>query len=109
MARLSWDFNGSTVTDGASVTAYLSANVPATPSCAPQTRTGNNGILTGSYGFNKVLVFRIVVNAPQQEMFHCHGARAIFRIRRSCCHQVEMISLLALRLKLVELDRDLDW
>jgi hypothetical protein len=40
---------GSTVSHGSSVTAYGSSSVPCGSSCASQTRTCNNGSLSGSY------------------------------------------------------------
>lgn len=43
-------FNGQTIAHGQSVTAYQSATVPYGQTCAAQTRTCNNGSLSGSYG-----------------------------------------------------------
>lgn len=42
-------FGGATVANGASVTAYLTASVPAGQSCTSQQRTCTNGALSGSY------------------------------------------------------------
>lgn len=49
-------FNGITVAHGASVTAYPSANVAYGQSCTSQTRTCNNGVLSGSYISNSCSV-----------------------------------------------------
>lgn len=40
---------GGTITHGASLTAYQAASVPAGQTCQSQTRTCNNGVLSGSY------------------------------------------------------------
>jgi hypothetical protein len=42
-------FNGQTVANGASVTAYQAASVPFGSQCVSQTRTCSNGALSGSY------------------------------------------------------------
>lgn len=42
-------FNGATVSNGASVTAYLAAAPPSGQTCQSQIRTCNNGILSGTY------------------------------------------------------------
>lgn len=42
-------FNGSSVAHGASVTAYQSSSVPYGSSCVSETRTCNNGTLSGSF------------------------------------------------------------
>jgi hypothetical protein len=44
-------FNGQTVNSGASVTAYLSNNVPHDQTCQSETRTCTNGTLSGSYTY----------------------------------------------------------
>ena len=44
-------FNDTTVSHGASVTAYQSSSVSAGQQCASETRTCNNGTLSGSYTF----------------------------------------------------------
>jgi hypothetical protein len=44
-------FNGQTVANGASVTAYQSANVSAGQQCISQQRTCTNGTLSGTYGY----------------------------------------------------------
>lgn len=44
-------FNGSTVKNGSSVTAYQAATVPYGSSCASQTRTCASGTLSGSYQY----------------------------------------------------------
>ncbi|MGZ3689938.1 MAG: hypothetical protein ACXVAX_00455 [Pseudobdellovibrio sp.] len=41
-------FNGQTVADGQTVTAFLSASVDAGSSCSSEVRTCNNGVLSGS-------------------------------------------------------------
>ena len=45
----SCSFAGSSVANGASVTAYLSSSAPYGSSCQAQTRTCSNGVLSGSY------------------------------------------------------------
>lgn len=42
-------FNGQTIPDGNSVTAYADSSVNAGSTCNPQTRTCSNGTLSGSY------------------------------------------------------------
>ena len=44
-------FDGQTLADGESVTAYLTDNPGAGQSCSSQTRTCNNGSLSGTYAF----------------------------------------------------------
>jgi len=41
-------FNGQTIADGQSVTAYTNSSVPFGDSCASEVRTCNNGVLSGS-------------------------------------------------------------
>jgi len=48
-AAASCTFNGQTVADGASVSAYQSSSVSAGQTCAWQTRVCSNGTLSGSY------------------------------------------------------------
>mgnify|MGYP001597968920 FL=1 len=45
-------FNGQTVTHGNSVTAYREASVPFGSNCQSQTRTCNDGNLTGSFAYS---------------------------------------------------------
>jgi hypothetical protein len=42
-------FNGKTIANGSSVTAYLAASVPAGQSCSSQARACSNGTLSGTY------------------------------------------------------------
>lgn len=49
-------FNGSTVNHGASVTAYQSPSVPYNQTCNSQTRTCNNGSLSGNYNHQNCTV-----------------------------------------------------
>jgi hypothetical protein len=42
-------FNGASVVHGASVVAYQTTNVPYGQTCASQSRTCNNGVLSGTY------------------------------------------------------------
>ena len=42
-------FNGTTVADGSSITAYQSSSVPAGVQCVSQQRTCTNGVLSGLY------------------------------------------------------------
>ena len=49
-------FNGQTVTHGNSVTAYREANVPFGSSCQSQTRTCNDGNLTGTFAYSSCAV-----------------------------------------------------
>lgn len=49
-SNASCNFNGVTIAHGGSVTAYASSSVPYGQSCQSQTRTCNNGNLSGSYG-----------------------------------------------------------
>ena len=44
-------FNGTTIAHGSTVTAYLSDNPGAGQSCSSQTRTCNNGSLSGTYEY----------------------------------------------------------
>ncbi|TSC86911.1 MAG: hypothetical protein G01um10148_16 [Parcubacteria group bacterium Gr01-1014_8] len=44
-------FNGQTILHGGTVTAYQSSSVPAGGQCVSQTRTCNNGTLSGSYQY----------------------------------------------------------
>ena len=44
-------FNGQNVLNGANVTAYLSSTGSTASPCAPQTRTCNNSILSGTYEY----------------------------------------------------------
>lgn len=44
-------FNGQTIAHGQSVTAYASSSVSYGGSCSGQTRTCNNGLLSGSYNY----------------------------------------------------------
>jgi hypothetical protein len=44
-------FNGQTVANGSSVTAYQASTVPSGQSCALETRTCTNGTLSGSYQY----------------------------------------------------------
>ena len=50
-ASVDCTFNGQTVANGASVTAYQSNQVPNGQTCLSETRTCNNGTLSGSYTF----------------------------------------------------------
>lgn len=43
-------FNGQTIANGQSVTAYQSSSVPFGQSCQSQQRTCSNGVLSGTYG-----------------------------------------------------------
>tara|TARA_Y100000780_G_scaffold211112_1_gene209807 strand:+ start:12137 stop:14497 length:2361 start_codon:yes stop_codon:yes gene_type:complete len=47
---------GGSLAHGASVTAYASSSVACTTSCSSQTRTCNNGTLSGSYGNQSCVV-----------------------------------------------------
>jgi len=47
---------GGTIADGQSVTAYQTLTVPNGQVCASQTRTCNNGVLSGSYTFQNCTV-----------------------------------------------------
>ncbi|MCZ2343638.1 MAG: hypothetical protein LC104_17870, partial [Bacteroidales bacterium] len=49
-------FNGDQVSHGGSVTAYQSGTVPDGQTCVSETRTCNNGTLSGSYGYNSCTV-----------------------------------------------------
>ncbi len=42
-------FNGKTISHGGSKTAYQNSSVPSGSSCVSETRTCNNGVLSGSY------------------------------------------------------------
>ena len=44
-------FNGTTVASGSAVTAYLNSTASSVASCASQTRTCTNGVLSGNYAF----------------------------------------------------------
>jgi endoglucanase len=44
-------FNGASIANGASVTAYSQATVPNGQSCSSQVRSCGNGVLSGSYSF----------------------------------------------------------
>lgn len=44
-------FNGGTVSNGASVTAYLTSTVPSGSTCTQETRNCSNGQLSGSYQY----------------------------------------------------------
>lgn len=44
-------FNGQTVQHGQSITAYLQSTDPAGDSCAPESRTCSNGVLSGSHTY----------------------------------------------------------
>ncbi len=48
---LSCTFNGQSIAHGTSVTAYLASSVAYGATCSSQTRTCNNGVLSGTYGF----------------------------------------------------------
>ncbi|MCR4325817.1 MAG: hypothetical protein NUV59_03345, partial [Patescibacteria group bacterium] len=52
----SCSFNGQTITNGQSVTAYQSSTVPYGSSCTSQTRTCSNGSLSGSYQYSSCSV-----------------------------------------------------
>ncbi len=45
-------FNGQTIDSGQSVTAYLSNSVPFGSNCISETRSCDNGFLSGSYAYN---------------------------------------------------------
>lgn len=49
-------FNGQSVAHNASVTAYQTANVPFGSTCSSQSRTCNNGTLSGAYTFGSCSV-----------------------------------------------------
>lgn len=49
-------FNGVPIADGGTVTAYLASSVPFGFSCNQQTRTCNNGTLSGSYLYSNCTV-----------------------------------------------------
>lgn len=49
-------FNGQTVASGGSVTAYQSNDVPHDQTCQSETRTCNNGTLSGSYAYPACIV-----------------------------------------------------
>ncbi|OGG62798.1 hypothetical protein A3C21_00820 [Candidatus Kaiserbacteria bacterium RIFCSPHIGHO2_02_FULL_59_21] len=49
-------FNGQTITHGNSVTAYQASTVPYGSSCSSQTRTCNDGTLSGSYQYSSCSV-----------------------------------------------------
>jgi hypothetical protein len=55
-APASCTFNGQTIADSQSVTAYQSSGVPYGQSCASQTRTCSNGSLSGSYQYSSCSV-----------------------------------------------------
>lgn len=44
-------FNGKTVANGSSVTAYLASSVPSGQTCKSQARTCSNGTLSGTYAY----------------------------------------------------------
>tara|TARA_A100001015_G_scaffold7987_1_gene9847 strand:+ start:1711 stop:4413 length:2703 start_codon:yes stop_codon:yes gene_type:complete len=46
-------FNGNSIANGVSTTAYQTATVPFGSACTSQTRTCSNGTLSGSYTFSK--------------------------------------------------------
>ena len=46
-------FNGNSIADGVSTTAYQTATAPFGSTCTSQTRTCSNGTLSGSYTFSK--------------------------------------------------------
>jgi hypothetical protein len=48
--------NGATIAHGQSISAFLQSSVPYGQSCVQQTRTCNNGILSGSYDFTSCSV-----------------------------------------------------
>ncbi len=57
-------FNGMTVPHGQSVIAYASSSVPAGSNCSSQSRTCNNGVLSGSYSYASCNVQSPVAQAP---------------------------------------------
>ncbi len=56
VAPLNCTFNGNTVLNGASVTAYQASTVPYGSSCVSQPRTCSNGTLSGSYAYSSCTV-----------------------------------------------------
>lgn len=56
VAKSSCTFNGSTVAHDSSVTAYQSSSVPFGSTCTSQTRTCNDGTLSGSYAYSSCSV-----------------------------------------------------
>ena len=50
-AAQSCQFNGQTIADGASITAYAAATASPGAQCVSETRTCVKGVLTGSYGY----------------------------------------------------------
>ncbi len=55
-ASTSCTFNGATIANAGSVTAYQSSSVPLGSSCVSETRTCNSGVLSGSYQFGSCTV-----------------------------------------------------
>lgn len=51
VAKQNCTFNGQSVTNGASVTAYQASTVPFGQQCVQESRICQNGVLSGSYGF----------------------------------------------------------
>jgi hypothetical protein len=54
--QASCDLNGTPVQHGQSITAYLASSVPAGSTCSSQSRTCNNGNLTGTFSYNSCVV-----------------------------------------------------
>ena len=44
-------FNGRSIPDGETISAYLNSSVPTGSNCVPQSRTCNNGTLSGNYPY----------------------------------------------------------
>jgi hypothetical protein len=63
-------FNGQTVADGASVTAYQTNSVPTGSVCASQTRTCNDSTLLGSYAYASCTVGTPPPPPPCQKIQH---------------------------------------
>lgn len=71
-------FNGSTVAHGQSVTAYQSSSVPNGYSCVSQTRTCNNGTLSGSYTYPSCTVIAPPANCTLDGVVVPHGTSRTF-------------------------------
>jgi hypothetical protein len=65
---------GGSISHGQSVTAYAASSVPCGNSCTSQTRTCNNGSLSGSYGYSSCSVGAC-----------CGGSGAVCSNDGQCC------------------------
>lgn len=72
-SNLECNFNGNTVLHGSSVTAYQEASVSFGSTCSSQSRTCNNGVLSGSY-FNTSCLVQEGASCSYNSITYNHGA-----------------------------------